>query len=134
MKCTDYHSAYKEIEAKELQELTAALKAHGGKYVFIDCESEDADDNWEDTSENPDLVIVLGSRHWDDSYDDFYVSQVILSENGCISFYGFRSKWDSPSNEDEIDSIAFGQISNITAVIAATPEVQDVSLKPDNNA
>ncbi len=29
-----FHSKYKELEAQEYRELAAAVKAHGGEYVF----------------------------------------------------------------------------------------------------
>ena len=35
MKHTDLHNEYEKLDAIEKKELIAAVKAHGGEYVFI---------------------------------------------------------------------------------------------------
>lgn len=122
MKHTNYHQAYRNLDNLERQELIAAVKAHGGEYVFIDEDDED----WSEK----DFPIVIASFKYSDEQSDYNVSRVTVDENGYLTIYGFRKDCDCPSDEGELYYIEFGHIGNITDYIPETEDVKDVSISP----
>jgi hypothetical protein len=119
MRCTDVYSKYIELDAQERRELAAAVNAHGGEYVFIDCKS--------DYTEDSDAPIVLASTHYSEESEDYYVTRVKVNENGAPEIYGFRKSSDAPAHEQRLDYIEFSHVSIITCYIPVTGEVKDVS-------
>lgn len=134
MKGTDFYKLYKELEAREKDELIAAVQAHGGEYVFFDCASDNAEEEWEEAEYNDTCPIVLASFRHDDSYSDFYVTCVKVTDDKWLSIYGIRKEYPCLSDEDRLDMICYGQIHNITEEIPETEKVKDVAsqTKRDN--
>lgn len=121
MKHTELYNEYKKLDELERQELIAAVKAHGGEYVFIHV---DEDGNYDDDEQN-EAPIVAASTRYMDSYEDFYISRVEV-KNDYLSIYGWpKESW---SGEDEIDSVAHGHLGYITDMIDETETVKDVSI------
>lgn len=119
MKHTDLYNEYKKLDAIEREELIAAVKAHGGEYVFI---SED-DEDWS----VKDYPIVIASFKYSDEQADYNVSRVAVDDKGYLTIFGFRKDCDAPEDEDELYYIEFGHIGNITDYIPETETVKDVS-------
>lgn len=119
MKHTDLYNEYKKLDAIEREELIAAVKAHGGEYVFI---SED-DEDWS----AKDYPIVIASFKYSDEQADYNVSRVTVNDKGYLTIFGFRKDCDAPGDEDELYYIEFGHIGNITDYIPETETVKDVS-------
>lgn len=134
MKCTYFHSKYKELEAQEYRELAAAVKAHGGEYVFFDCDQDDADDKWREADGHDDIPVVNGCHQWMDKDDSFYVTRVSLDESGNPQIFGFRDEYGYPSDEDRLYNIQFGYLDNIITEIPETQEVHDVRELPKLNS
>ena len=128
MKGTDFYLLYKQLEAREKEELTAAVKAHGGEYTFFDCNSKNADDEWFGGEYNNICPIILASSKYDDSFSDFYVTRVTLKDDKWLIIYGFYKEYGEPSREDIIDMFAYGQIHYITEEIPETDDVKDVTI------
>lgn len=120
MKHTDLYNEYKKLDAIEREELIAAVKAHGGEYVFI---SED-DEDWYD---DDDVPIVCACFSYSDGMSDYYVSRVAVDDKGYLSIYGFDKEYGSPSDERELYQIETGHIGTIIDCIPATETVKDVS-------
>ena len=120
MKHTDLYNEYKKLDAIEREELIAAVKAHGGEYVFIDEEDED----WYD---DDDVPIVCACFSYSDGMSDYYVSRVAVDDKGYLSIYGFDKEYGSPSDERELYQIETGHIGTIIDCIPATETVKDVS-------
>lgn len=129
MKGTDFYKLYKELEAHEKEELIAAVKAHGGEYIFFDCESENAEEEWEEAEYNCTCPIILASFRWDEDCSNFYVTRVKVTDNGWLSIYGVRKDYTCLADEDVFDSICFGQIHTITEDIPGTEEIKDVTIQ-----
>lgn len=119
MKHTELCNEYKKLDELERQELIAAVKAHGGEYVFI---SED-DEDWS----VKDYPIVIASFKYSDEQADYNVSRVAVDDKGYLTIFGFRKDCDAPEDEDELYYIEFGHIGNITDYIPETETVKDVS-------
>lgn len=120
MKHTELYNEYKKLDELERQELIAAVKAHGGEYVFIDEEDED----WYDDDDAP---IVCACFSYSDGMSDYYVSRVAVDDKGYLSIYGFDKEYGSPSDERELYQIETGHIGPIIDCIPATETVKDVS-------
>lgn len=119
MKHTELYNEYKKLDELERHELAAAVKAHGGEYVFINKDDED----W-DESEYP---VIVASTRYSDAQEDYTVSRVIVDEDGYLTIYGFDNEYGSPTDEDELCYIEYGHISSITGYIPGTETVKDVS-------
>lgn len=130
MKCTNFFSKYMELEAQEYRELAAAVKAHGGEYVFFDCNQDDADDKWNEADDNDGIPIVNGCYQFMDTDGDIYITRVSLDESGYPQIFGFRSDYGCPSDEDRLYNIQFGYIENIIREIPETEGVHDVRELP----
>lgn len=120
MKHTELYNEYKKLDELGRQELIAAVKAHGGEYVFID-------ENDEDWYDNDDVPIVCARFSYFDGMSDYYVSRVTVDDKGYLSIYGFEKEYDSPSDERELYQIEAGHIGTIIDCIPATETVKDVS-------
>lgn len=130
MQCTYFHKKYKDLEAQELRELAAAVKAHGGEYIFVDCSSADADEEWFNREDKDEVPLVLGAYQYMDRDEYFYISRVKLREDGTPRIYGFRDEYGDPSDETLLDTIHFGYINEIISAIPDTDEVHDVRELP----
>lgn len=120
MKHTELYNEYKKLDELERQELIAAVKAHGGEYVFIHID-EDGDYDSEEQNNAP---IVAASTRYMDAYEDFYISRVEVKD-GHLNIYGWpKEGW---ADEDEIDSVAHGHLGYITDMIDETETIKDVS-------
>ena len=133
MKGTDFYQLYKQLEACEKEELTAAVKAHGGEYIFFDCDSENANDEWFEGEYDDICPIILASLKYDDSFSDFYVTRITLEDGKWLTIYGFRKEFGWPSDERELDMFAYGQIHYITETIPETDDVKDVTMPLEIN-
>lgn len=127
MKHTDLYNEYKKLDALEEAELIAAVKAHGGEYIFVHFD-EDGDYDSEERNEAP---IIAASTRWMDSYEDFYVSRVEVDERGYYTLYGWNK--EGCADEMEIDSIAHGHLGYVTDCIPETESVKDVSISTDRD-
>lgn len=119
MKHTDYSKEFKALDAKEREELIAAVKAHGGEYVFIDEDDEDWDER--------EYPVIVASTRYSDAQEDYTVSRVTVDEDGYLTIYGFRNEYGCPTDADELCHIEYGHISSITDYIPETETVKDVS-------
>ena len=131
MRNTNLYNEWKALDNWERRELAAAVKAHGGEYIFIDCENDDAEDNWYQRDDKYDLPIVNGSTDYMEVNEDMYVSRVKVDDGG-LTIYGFCKDGGSPDDEDEITFIAYSHISFITDCIPETDTVKEVS-EPDKS-
>lgn len=115
MKHTDLYKKYQALDAQERRELVASIKAHGGEYVFPECD-EDGEDN---------RPVVCASFKHADAPGDYTVTRVAVNEHGCLSIYGCPI--DDETLEDLLYYIEFHHISYITAAVPETDVVKDVS-------
>lgn len=120
MKHTELYNEYKKLDELERQELIAAVKAHGGEYVFIDEDDED----W---SERDDYPIINACNSYSDRQSYYIVSRVMVDDEGYLSIYGFAEEYGDPSDERELDDIENGYIGIIIDCIPETDTVKDVS-------
>lgn len=120
MKHTELYNEYKKLDELERQELIAAVKAHGGEYVFIDEDDED----W---YENEDIPMVCACFSNSDNLSDYYVSRVAVDEKGDLAIYGFDKEYGAPSDERALYHIETGHIGTIIDFIPETETIKDVS-------
>lgn len=121
MKHTDFYSLYKKLDAQVREELIAAVRAHGGEYIFVHFD----DDGDYDEDERNNAPIVLASVRGMDTYEDFYISRVELEDDQYLNIYGWHKEgWI----EVEIDSFAHGHLEYIIDQIPKTDTVQDVTI------
>lgn len=125
MKHTNFHDKYQAIEMQERREIVAAVKAHGGEYVFI---PEGSEDYMED-----DNVTIMAGHRYSDKNKDFFVSRVAVDENGELHIYGFDTEYDTPDDEDELFNIEYGHLEYILDAIPETDDVHDVREIPSEN-
>lgn len=126
MKHTDFYNQYKHLDDCTREELKAAIKAHGNDYVFIHTDEDDGDDE-NISEEKNNAPIIAASTKWMDTYEDFYISRVAIEEFGCLAIYGFpKEGW--ADDEQELTSIAHGQLEYVIDLIPETDEVQDVTI------
>lgn len=121
MKHTDYSKEFKALDVKEREELIAAVKAHGGEYVFID--EDDEDEDWRECE----YPVIAASTRYSDAQEAYIVSRVTVDEDGRLTIYGFRCEYGCPMDADELCYIEYGHISSITDYILETATVKDVS-------
>lgn len=126
MKHSNFYQKYKDVEAQEYRELQAALKAHGGEYIFFDCDAENAEELWDEKDDRDDIPAIYGGFGYMDNSERYYVTRVKQHEHG-IGIYGFREEYGSPMDEDRIDIIEYGYIEEILDAIPDTDEVHDVT-------
>lgn len=126
MKHTDLYNEYKKLDALERDELVAAIKAHGGEYVFIHVD-EDGDFDIEERDDS--APIISASASWMSEYVDFYISRVEVDSNGVLSIYGWPK--ESISDVMEITDVAHGHLGYITDMIPETKDVTDVTKCPE---
>lgn len=132
MKHTDLYQAYKKLDNLERQELIAAVKAHGGEYIFIHMNEEE--DDVEDEEEAYNAPVILASRKYEDSYSDYRVSRVSVEISGDTEYlhiFGWPTDPNWP-DEDEIDFIARGHVGYIIDSIPETEDIKDVSIASQN--
>lgn len=122
MKHTDFYNQYKIVDARTQNELKAAVKAHGNEYVFIHTENDD--NISEEINKAP---IISASTKWMESYEDFYVTRVEIDDFDCVVVYGFlKEGWSD--DEQELTSIAHGQLEYVIDEIPETDEIKDVTI------
>jgi len=132
MKHTELYQAYKNLDELERRELIAAVKAHGGEYIFIHMNEEEDEVKNEDEVEN--APVILASRKYEDSYSDYRVSRVSVEVSDDVEFlhiFGWPTDPNWP-DEDEIDFIAHGHVGYIIDCIPETDEVKDVTITSQN--
>ncbi|MDE6019224.1 MAG: hypothetical protein K2G85_10490 [Muribaculaceae bacterium] len=122
MKHTDFYSLHKKLDDQAEKELVAAIKAHGNEYIFI---HTDEDDEYIPEEKNEAPIILASTKHME-SYEDFYITRVVLDEEDYLSVYGFTK--DGWEDEHELDSIAHGHLEYIIDHIPETDKVQDVTI------
>lgn len=124
MKHTDFAKQYKFIDGWTEAELKAAIKAHGNEYVFIHTDEDDDENISEEKTKAP---IIAASTKWMESYEDFYVSRVSFDKYDNLIIFGFpKEGW--ADDEQELTSIAHGQLEYVIDLIPETDEVQDVTI------
>lgn len=116
MKCTDTYQLGLAVQALTAAELTRAVKAHGGRYDFPN--------PYEADSFVPILVANL-----DEGPAEVIVKSVVLDEAG-LHVIGNETKDTFASDPVDYPADVFlpGQLGNITALIPATPDTDDVTL------
>ena len=121
MKCTDLYAKYKALDAQERRELIAAVKAHGGEYVF-----PERDENGHDNR-----PIICAAFRYSANSGDYKVTRVAVDdEYGALSIYGCHV--EDMTFEDVLSYIEFHHIKYITEMIPATDMVSDVSESLNN--
>ncbi len=116
---TDFYKLYKELDAQAQEELIAAVRAHGGEYIFAEPDEEDDDDTLND------CPIIMASTRSMDNYEDFYILRVELEEDKYLRVFGVP-KEDWCTDEMELDSFAHGHLEYIIDLIPETEEVKSV--------
>lgn len=124
MKHTDLYNEYKRLDAIEEEELIAAVKAHGGEYVFIHLDDEDGYCE----EERDRAPIIAASTKYMDGYEDFYVSRVEAKGGHCTLYGWCKEGW---VDENEIYSVAHGHLGYVIDCIPETDEVKDVTITPN---
>lgn len=119
MKGTDFYEAFKQLEALEIDELINAVKAHGGKYVFIDENGDQANDDV-----NP--PIIAGYFKYSEHPVDILIHRVEL-ENGYLAVYGTDVEGRSDIAR-QVDTIEHGNIHYITEYL---PDIPGVDITKD---
>ncbi len=116
MKHTDFYSILENIKNQEIQELTAAVKAHGGKVTFqYDMETDD----------DPPILIFNP-----EGTVEVVVGTVIV-EDDRLRVFG-NDKNDCYADEQEeffIEDALPGQLSFIIDAIPETDNVKDVTIR-----
>ena len=115
MKHTDFYSQLEDIKKQEIQELTAAVKAHGGKVTFqYDMEP---DDNAPILIFNPEGTVEV-------------VVKTVTVEDDRLRVFG-NDKNDCYTDEEEffIEYALPGQLSFIIDAIPETDNVNDVTIR-----
>lgn len=126
MRHTDFYNQYKYLDDCTRAELLAAIKAHGNEYVFIHTD-EDDDDDENISEEKNNAPIIAASTKWMDGYEDFYVSRVSFDKSDNLIIFGFpKDGW--ADDEQELTSIAHGQLEYVIDLIPETDEVRDVTI------
>lgn len=129
MKCTDFSTVIRQLHEQEVRELHAAVAAHGGRYVFFDCDADDADDVWferQDRYENCDVPCIEGVVNWQGYSTTCYVTEVGLDQYGRLNIVGFTSD-QCPSDSTEICEVMTGQLEEVIKLIPETDSVHNVS-------
>lgn len=129
MQHTNFTAKYKELEAQERRELAAAIKAHGGEYVFFDCSADDAESKWLETDADS-LPTVYGAFQWFDESTRFYVTRISIGDDGIPRVYGFHEDFRWPNEEDLIYTIDAGYIGELLDWIPETENMHDVRELP----
>lgn len=127
MQHTNLYSAYRELDETLERELIAAIKAHGGEYVFIHLHEDDEDEI--DDEEKDEAPVVLAARKWCDDYQDYRVSRVAVDSNNGVDHlivFGWPTDPDWP-DEDQISDFAHGHLEPILDAIPETEEVKSVA-------
>ena len=109
MKCTNFEKLYQPIYEMEKAELIAAVKAHGGKYVFSEYE----------------MPIINGYAHYGDYPADIAITSVSF-DGQVLEIIGHEMGCGNDELVDA-DCIAFGHIQYIIGAIPETDEVKDVT-------
>lgn len=122
MKHTDLYNEYKKLDALERDELIAAIKAHGGEYVFIHVDEDGYYDSEERDNFSP---IISASASWMAEYVDFYISRVAVDSNGALTIYGWPK--ETLSDVMKITDVAHGHLGYITDMIPETEDITDVT-------
>lgn len=120
MKHTELYNEYKKLDELERQELIAAVKAHGGEYIFIRTD----DEGWPVDDDCPIVSASLSSSDWQ---SDYTVSRVAVDDRGYLAICGFDREYGCLSDERELYNIASGHIGTIIDFIPETETVKDVS-------
>lgn len=125
MRHTDFYNQYKYLDGLTEDELKAAVKAHGSEYIFIHTETGYDDDHISEERNN--APIIFASTKWMESYEDFYVTRIEIDNFDCVVVYGFpKDGWYD--DEQELTSIAHGQLEYVIDKIPETDEVKDVTI------
>lgn len=116
MRHTDFYKQYKEIEAREREELKKAVLAHGGEFRFLTEDGEAIDG-----VQAP--IVMAGDRHWD-SNCDCVITRVVVND-GFLEIYGYDKEYGD--NEIWLDDVELGHLNFIIDEIPETDEIQDVT-------
>lgn len=129
MKCTELCNLYKALEEHEKKELIAAVKAHGGEYVFIHLDIDE--DEEVDEEELYNAPVVSGSWKHMECFQDYRISRVKVETIGTdletVTIYGWPNDPNWP-DEDEITEVAYNHLSYITSQIPETETITDISI------
>lgn len=122
MKHTDYYSQAQAIKRKSIEELAAALKAHGGTYTWKDPEGEEDGD----VDELPCIGFNL-----DNGPVDVIVYQATIDDYGCITIIGRYNDDSGEMGEFNPRDAFVAHIDFLLDEIPETEEVSDVTLPQD---
>lgn len=122
MKHTDYYSQAQAIKQKSIEELAAALKAHGGTYTWKDPENEED----EEADEGPCIGFNL-----DSGPVDVRVYQAKVDEQGFITIIGRYNDDSNDMAEFDPKDAFVAHIDFLLDEIPETAEVSDVTLQQE---
>lgn len=127
MNHTDFYTLHRELDERAKQELIAAVRAHGGEYVFAEpdeYEEFDAEDLYK-------CPVIMAATRWMEGYEDFYIVRVEFLEKEGLCIYGVpKERWDE---ELELDSFVHGHLEYIIDEIPETEEVKSVAISKNKS-
>lgn len=119
MKCTDFWEKQKDLKAIALEELKAAVKAHGGRYSWCD----------EDGDLLQDVEAPCVCVFFDSGPTDVIIKEVIRDEKGWwFSGEGTDEYAPEITFDDPYDICDAFSIQSITEKIPETEEVKDATV------
>lgn len=117
MKHTNFYQLYNELDARSRAELAAAVKAHGGEYVWPE----------DDPVDGPFKPVVVATTPCGESPCDFIITRVELTDSDYPMVYGIEKCYGM----DEVRvNVEGAHIQYIIDEIPETDEVRDVSPHP----
>lgn len=128
MRHTELYYAYKALDKHLERELIAAVKAHGGEYIFIHL-NEDENEVL-DGDENINAPVVLAAYKYTEEYKPFKISRLVVEthlESDTLVAYGWLHDPGWP-DENLVDSFAHGALDMLIDAIPPTEKVQDVTI------
>ncbi len=127
MEHTNLCGLYRELDMILERELMAAVKAHGGEYIFIHLNENDEDEI--DELERDNAPVVLAVRKWCDDIEHYRISRVKVNiVDGIDNLVVFGWPFDSfYPDEDVISGFARGQLESILDAIPETEAVKSVA-------
>lgn len=113
-KHTDFYHLFKHVKQHVIDELKAAVKAHGGSY------------SWEDDIDCP--IVAANPDTCEPKPLDVCINKISLDANDNLVFEATEKEWGYEIDYLCVDGIFIEHIGFIIEYMKDTPEVSDVSI------